>query len=173
MSIKDLIIRLLIEYDNKGSEKIGAQNPSKAKANFVEHGQGSKFKKANDKGKSSKLGPKGGISKKHKFQGKCFNCGKQGLKSLDCKLAKRNKPKEVNVVDGITKDVSNIDLTAIISEINFVGSNPKKWCINTSVTRHVCPDKKMFSTFEPTEIGEKVYMGNSTTSKIKDQGKVV
>ena len=92
---------------------------------------------------------------------------------MDCKLAKRNKPKEVNVVDGITKDVSNIDLTAIISEINFVGSNPKKWCINTSVTRHVCPDKKMFSTFEPTEIGEKVYMGNSTTSKIKDQGKVV
>ena len=31
----------------------------------------------------------------------------------------------------------------------------------------------MFSTFEPIEIGEKVFMGNSTTSDIKGQGKVV
>ena len=31
----------------------------------------------------------------------------------------------------------------------------------------------MFSTFEPTEIREKVYMGNSVTSKIKGYGKVV
>ena len=31
----------------------------------------------------------------------------------------------------------------------------------------------MFFTFEPIEIGEKVYMGNSTTSIIKGQGKVV
>ena len=31
----------------------------------------------------------------------------------------------------------------------------------------------MFFTFESTEIGEKVYMGNSTTSKIQGQGKVV
>ena len=31
----------------------------------------------------------------------------------------------------------------------------------------------MFSTFEPTEIGETVYMGNSATSEIKGQGNVV
>ena len=30
----------------------------------------------------------------------------------------------------------------------------------------------MLSTFEPSETGEKVFMGNSTTSKIKGQGKV-
>ena len=45
MSIKDLVIRLRIEEDNKGSEKKMAHNPNEAKANFVEHGQGSKFKK--------------------------------------------------------------------------------------------------------------------------------
>ena len=33
-----------------------------AKANFVEHGQSSKVKK--DKGKGTKMGPQGGISKK-------------------------------------------------------------------------------------------------------------
>ena len=124
MSIEDLIIRLFIEEDNRGSEKKGPHNPGEANANFMKHGQSSKFKKANNKGKGGKLGPNGGISKKQKFQGKCFNCWKQGHKYLECRLPKRNKPKEVNVVDGITKDVSNIDLATVIFEVNLVGSNP-------------------------------------------------
>ena len=81
MSIEDLVIRLRIEEDNRGSEKKMTQNPNAAKANFVEHGQSSKFKKANNKGKDTKLRPKGGVFKKQKFLGKCFNCGKQGHKS--------------------------------------------------------------------------------------------
>ena len=93
MSIEDLIIRLRIEEDNRESEKKRAHNPSKVKANFVKHGQGSKFKKANNKGKGTKLGPKRKVSKKQKFQGKCFKCGNQGNKSADCRLPKRNKPK--------------------------------------------------------------------------------
>ena len=84
-----------------------------------------------------------------------------------------NKPKEANVADGITKDVSAIDTTVVISEVNLVGSNPKEWWINIDATRHVCSDKKMFSTFEQTENGEEVYMGNSTTSEIKRQRKVL
>ena len=172
MSIEDLVIRLRIEEDNKGSERKMAHNPNEAKANFVEHGQGSKFKKDNNKGKGTKLGPKGGVFKKQKFIGKCFNCGKQGHKSSDCRLPKRNKLKEANVVDDISKDVSEIDLIAVISEVNLVGSNPKEWWIDTSAG-HVCSDKMMFSTFEPIETGEKVFMGNSATSDIKGQGKVV
>ena len=101
MSTEDLIIRLRIEEDNRGSENKGARNPREAKSNFVEHGQGSKFKKSKNKRKDTKLGPKGGVSKKLKFQGKCFNYQKQGHKSTDCRLPKRNKPKEVNVVDDI------------------------------------------------------------------------
>ena len=57
MSIEDLIIRLRIEEYNKGSETKEAHNLSEAKANFVEHGQGSKTKKHN-KGKGFTLGPK-------------------------------------------------------------------------------------------------------------------
>ena len=173
MTIEDLIIRLRIEEDKIGSENKGAHNPSEAKANFVEHGQCSKFKKANNKGEDTKLGPKGGVSKKQKFKRKCFNCGKQGHKYVDCRLRKRNKPKETNVVDEISKDVSYIDLTVVISEVNLVGSNPKEWWIDTGATRHVCLDKKMFSSFEPMENGEKVYMGNSATLEIKGQGNVV
>ncbi|KAL6312007.1 hypothetical protein AAG906_017660 [Vitis piasezkii] len=162
MSIEDLIIRLRIEEDNRRSEKKGAHTLNEAKANFVEHGQSSKAKTNNNKGKGSKLGPKGGISKKPKFQGKCFNCGKQGHKSVDCRLPKKNKPKEANVIDDITKNVSDIDLTDSL-EVNLVGSNRKEWWMDT----------KMFSTFEPIENGEKVFMGNSATSEIKGQGKVI
>ena len=173
MRIEDLVIRLRIEEDNKGYEKKMVHNPNEAKANFVEHGQSSKFKKANNKGKDTKLGPKGGVSKKQKILGICFNCGKQGHKPSDCRLPKRNKPKEANVIDHISKDVSNIELTVVISKVNLVGSNPKEWWIDTSATHHVCFDKKMFSTFEPVETRERVFMGNSTTSDIKGQGKVV
>ena len=150
-----------------------AHNPNEAKANFVEHGQSSKFKKANNKGKGTKLGPKRGVSKKKTFLGKCFNCRKQGHKSFGFKLPKRNKPKEANVIEDISKDLSDINLTTVIFEVNLVGSNPKEWWIDTGATRHVCYDKKMFSTFEPIETGEKVFIGNSTTSEFKGQGKVV
>ena len=51
MSIEDLIIIHRIEEDNMGFENKGADNLSEAKANFMAHGQGSKFKKANNKGK--------------------------------------------------------------------------------------------------------------------------
>ena len=170
--MEDLVVRLHIEEDNIRSDKKGAHTSLEVKAIFVEHGQSSK-KEQHNKGKGSKLGPKGGVSKKQKFKGKCFNSGKQGHKSSDCRLLKRNKPKEANVVDGITKDVSDIDITTVISEVNLVGSNPKEWWIDTSVTRHVCFDKKMFSTFKSIETGEKVFMGNSVTSDIKGQGKVI
>ena len=76
MSMEDLVVKLRIEEDNRGSEKKEAHSSNKAKANFVEHGQSSKSKKTFIKGKCSKLGPKGGVSKKKKFIGKCFNCGK-------------------------------------------------------------------------------------------------
>ena len=82
-SIEDLDIRLRIEEDNRGSEKKMAHNPNEAKANFLEHCQSFKFKKGNNKGKGTKLRPKWGVSKKQKFLGKCFNCGKQGHRSSD------------------------------------------------------------------------------------------
>ena len=77
------------------------------------------------------------------------------------------------MVDDISKDVSDIDLTTIIFEVNLVGSNPNEWWIDTGATRHVCSDKNMLSTFEPIETRENVYMRNFAISEIKGQGKVV
>ena len=77
------------------------------------------------------------------------------------------------MIANITKDVSDIDFIAVISKVNLVGSNPKEWWINIGATCHVCLDKKMFSTFDPIETKEKVFIGNSTTFEIKGQGQVV
>ena len=70
------------------------------------------------------------------------------------------------MVDDIIKDVSDIGLTTVIFEVIWWDPILRNGG-STGATRHVCSDKKMFSTFEPTYTREKVYMGNSATSKIK------
>ena len=137
---------------------------------MVEHGQISKNKKFNKTG--PKLGPKGGVSKKQKFQEKCFNYDKMSHKSAGCRLSKRNKKKEANVVDAITQEMSDISLSAVVSEVNMVDSNPKKWWLDTGATHYVCSDRTVFADLVPLETGEKLYMGNSATSEIKGQGTV-
>ena len=89
MSVEDLIDKLCIEEDNISAEK-RSSNLNAAKANMVEHDKGSKGKKPKPK-PWSKLGPKGGVSKMPKFQGKCFNYNKTGHKSLDCRLPKKER----------------------------------------------------------------------------------
>ncbi|XP_047309712.1 60S ribosomal protein L7-1-like [Impatiens glandulifera] len=53
------------------------------------------------------------------------------------------------------------------------GSNPREWWIDIGATRHVCSNKELFSTFEEVRNGEKLFMGNSATSDIPGEGKVV
>ena len=45
--------------------------------------------------------------------------------------------------------------------------------MDIGATRHVCSKKKMFSTYNPVGNGGKIFMENSSTSKIKGIGKVV
>ncbi|XP_071913959.1 uncharacterized protein [Coffea arabica] len=166
MSMEDLIVRLRIEEDNRGSD-CKATTSVDAKANIVEYNQGQ-----NSKGKkpTRNLGVKGKISKQ-KFQGKCFNCDKKGHKSTECKLPKKKKH-EANLLDRIEGDMENMNLTAMVSEVNMIRSNPKEWWIDTGATRHVCTNKDLFTTFEKVE-GEKMFMGNSASSAIEGQGKVL
>lgn len=167
MSVEDLIRRLRIEEDNRGAEK-RSSNVSAVRANWVEHEKDSKGKKPKP---SSKMGPKVGISKKPRFQGKCFNCNKMGHKSSECRLPKR-KGKEVNNVEVLSQEVNDLDLCAMISEINLIDTNPREWWLDSGATRHVCANKSAFSSLTEVENGEKVYMGNSATSDIKGHGTV-
>ncbi|XP_073131450.1 uncharacterized protein [Henckelia pumila] len=165
MNVEELIVRLRIEEDNKSSER-RLFSPVAAKSNVVEHGQSSKKKHFNPSKKRMKMGPKGGITKK-KFYGKCFNCDGTGHKASECKKPKKNR--EVNMVENISHEVSNINLCAVIYEVNLVGLNPREWWIDTGVTRHVCSDKEMFANLEESMNGEMLFMGNSATSEIKGQ----
>ena len=51
------------------------------------------------------------------------------------------------MIDDITKDISDINLTAVVSKVKLVGSNLKEWWIDIGATRHVFSDKKLFSIF--------------------------
>ncbi|XP_060668919.1 uncharacterized protein LOC132800037 [Ziziphus jujuba] len=90
MDMEALVGKLRFEHDNRRFDKRSLR--VKMKANIVEHDQSSKNKKKI--GKDSRLEPKGGISKKAKFQGKCCNCDKMGHRVAKCKLPERKKNKE-------------------------------------------------------------------------------
>nr|XP_015893594.2 uncharacterized protein LOC107427727 [Ziziphus jujuba var. spinosa] len=169
MNIEVLVEKLQIEDNNRRSDK-GSMKVV-VKANVVEHGSSSKNK--NKLGKSSNLRPKGGISKKAKFQGKCFNCGKMVHKAAEYRLPKRKRNKEAHMMEHITKKVDDIDFSTVVSGVNLVGSNPREWWIDAGVTRHVHADKNIFTSFKPKQNGEKLFMGNSATSEIQGEGKIV
>lgn len=86
---------------------------------------------------------------------------KWDISLANCKLPEKNKTKKANTMDNIAKEVSDISLLAVVSEVNSVESNPKGWWLDTGATRHVCSDKATFSNLVRFETGEKLYMGNS------------
>ena len=86
-----------------------------------------------------------------------------GHKSSDCRLPKKVKKNEANAVENNAEEASDMELVAVISEVNMVDSNPREWWLDTGATRHVCCDKDSFAEMIPCEKGEKLYMGNSVT----------
>ena len=195
MSLEDLIVRLRIEEDNRGSEKRASQSVE-ARANVVEL-QPKNNKKRKNASEGSKQGPKQKFVKK--FKGKCFNCDKMGHKSQDCR-SKKKDPKEANLVGGkdmgdqslvcmvtnmrsweefIEDEVEDLEfaleglhLNCMVSETNLV-TNGRGWYVDTGATRHICNDKGMFTSYTKVTSEEKLFMGNSSFSGVEGKGKVV
>ena len=171
MRLEDLIVRLRIKEDNRASEKKAGKGIMESKANVVEQGQTSHN---NEKRKHGGNGPKQGPTKK--FQGKCYVCNKQGHCAKDCHSRKeQGNPKKKRPQANVTEvdNVLDMNLSAIVSEVNFIGSNTKEWLVDTGATCHVSSDKKMFSSYQTIDNGEQLFMGNSSSSKVEGQGKVV
>lgn len=83
-----------------------------AKAKVMEYNQNIKNKKAN----KNKLGLKRRVSKKqNKFQRKCFNYDKMVHKASECRMLKKKGNREANDVENISKDMSDINLSAVVS----------------------------------------------------------
>ena len=64
-------------------------------------------------------------------------------------------------------------LSAVVSEVNMIGSNLKEWWMDTGATHHICSDRRMFISYNEVKNGEKLYMGNSATSVVEEKGTVV
>ena len=77
------------------------------------------------------------------------------------------------MVGNIDNNAVELRFTAVVFEVNIFRSNPREQWIDTGASRHVCSDKEMLTTFEPIQNGDMLFMGNSTTSMIEGQGKVV
>ncbi|XP_039006630.1 uncharacterized protein LOC120134222 [Hibiscus syriacus] len=101
------------------------------------------------------------------------NVVETGHISSECRLPKRSRIKETNVVTKISKEVSEPDLYVVVSEVNLVDSNPREWWLDTGATRHICCDKDSFAELVSCEKGEKLYICNVVTSKIKGKGTVI
>ncbi|XP_048324683.2 receptor-like protein 43 [Ziziphus jujuba] len=96
-----------------------------------------------------------------------------GHRAADYRLPKRKRNIETTMMEHITREVDEIDLSAIVYEVNLVGSNPREWWIDTGATRHMCVDRSMFTSFEPKANGEKLFMGNFAYLEIQGEGKIV
>ena len=75
-------------------------------------------------------------------------------------------------MEKLFENASNISFSVIVSEVNLVGNTKKRW-VETGATRHICSDKKMFSSYEAINDGEQLFIGNSSTSKVEGKGKVI
>ena len=126
MLLEDLIVRLRIEEDNISSERAVGNHYMESKANIVEHNKN----KRKYSGESSKQGTSGGNFTK--FNGKCYVCGKMGHHAKDCHKrrdqgTKKGSQANITEVENLSKDVDDIDLSAMISEVNLVGGDTGHW----------------------------------------------
>ncbi|KAI5316809.1 hypothetical protein L3X38_036516 [Prunus dulcis] len=168
IGLEDLIVRLRIEEDNHGSEKKTGGNSMVAEAHVVEDAPNNKKKR-----KHSGKGSHQRNSKKNKgFKGKCFNCNKHGHRAAN--YQSKGKTTEVHMTDEekLSNEISDINHLVLISEVNLV-SNTKEWWVDIGATRHICSDRKMFTTYQLLNQGKQLFMGNSSASKVERQGNVV
>ncbi|KAA0048117.1 hypothetical protein E5676_scaffold546G00690 [Cucumis melo var. makuwa] len=94
----------------------------------------------------------------------------------DCRKPKNFQKKHAQAhiikVDEVSDGVADIDLCAVILECNMMG-NSKEWWVDTGATHHICANKNLFTLYVSISNGEQLFMGSSSTSKVKGQGKVI
>ncbi|VFQ62059.1 unnamed protein product [Cuscuta campestris] len=127
MTLEQLLVRLRIHEEGLTHEK----KVVVAKVNVVEHPpkEGSSKGPKPNKDKK-KIGPKGGVAKP-KFAGKCFNCGIMGHRSSECR--KKPQKKKQKKEEALCSELDAMDLCAVVTEVNLVGSNPKECSFNPKV----------------------------------------
>ncbi|KAF3644329.1 putative glucan endo-1,3-beta-glucosidase A-like [Capsicum annuum] len=116
MTVEDLIVRLRIEEDNKAAEKRSKENSAISRENIIEndHNNFKRRKKARHENNQPKKN----------FKEKCFNYGKIGHKSTDCRIPKKGKKKDQENMTDSKKETD--DMCVMLSECNLMG-NPREY----------------------------------------------
>ncbi|XP_056688275.1 uncharacterized protein [Spinacia oleracea] len=118
------------------------------------------------KGKGSSFKPQGKIQK-YKFKGNCFECGKAGHKSRDCRVKKKPNQNPSHLTE-VVADPNNF--VAVVSEANLTG-DVAEWIVDTGATRHICTNKDIFTAYEKID-GDNFFMGNSASTIVQGKGKI-
>ncbi|PHT45480.1 hypothetical protein CQW23_14638 [Capsicum baccatum] len=160
MAVKDLIVRLCIEEDNKATERRLKGNSKINGEHIIEDDQ--------NNSKKRKKAEQGSHQPKKKFKGKSFNCGKIGYMPMDCCAPNKGKKKDQENIIEYNKDCD--DLCSMFSECNLAG-NPREGWTDSGATRHVCANKEFVLLFAPNQVEEMIYMDNSITVKVEGTGK--
>jgi len=98
-----------------------------------------------------------------------FVCGKPDYHAPQYQDRKRNNnpsKTKVNMVEGA--DI----IVVVVSQVNIV-SNEKNWVVDSGATWHMCANKKLFSTYKPSNDREEVvYLRNSRIANVLRKCKV-
>ena len=188
MTLEDLIVRLRIEEDNRNAERKEKNSEFSSKANLVEgksngNQKQNQFKPNHSNQKNGHHKPNQNSRSNHKFKpndqnknskpqfkskpaGQCYVCGKPGHYAKDCKFRKsQNVKPQANVTE-------EGNFSAVVTEANIV-SNMTDWWLDSGATKHICGTRGAFTTFTAVGEGERLYMGNSSSSKVEGKGTVV
>ncbi|XP_022871952.1 uncharacterized protein LOC111391042 [Olea europaea var. sylvestris] len=141
MNLEELIVRLRIEEDNRKTERRPVDQDG---ANFVEI----ESKATNKKRKAPNYAPqRDNFKKAKKSKGICYNWGKTGHRSSECRKPKKNAQAHIVANITLSDGLQEMSLFAALSECNMIG-NTREWWIDTGATRHVCADKGTFSNYQ-------------------------
>lgn len=103
-------------------------------------------------------------SKKPKFSGKCFNCGKQGHRKADCWSLRSERTR---------REASSMDLDGSLLMARVCGNNDLKdvWFADSGASHHMSPRRELFRNFTPIE-GDSfpIRLGNKDTVYARGQG---
>ncbi|XP_017979829.1 PREDICTED: uncharacterized protein LOC108662774 [Theobroma cacao] len=169
LSLADLIVHIIIEDTIRREIKASKAKEIATKANLVQD----RTQRQQRYPYKSDHKPKA-LHPTFKKKGSCFLCGKPRHHAAQCKKRAKGNNKPVNPrVNLVKADKSDDVIVAVISQATMVAS-VKEWVVDSGATRHICANRNAFTSYTPIgEREETIYLGDSQTTQVLGEGKVL
>ena len=110
-------------------------------------------------GNNGIVGSRGGGNNSEKT---CFYCNFKGHVKSECRKMQRDMMS--------SKDAAPVALMATVGDVPMQGST---WAVDSGATRHITPDRSLFTSLNSTASSASVTFGNGTTAEAAGEGDVV